>query len=400
LAGPPLDPLGRALRAVHGVARAAQGAYEERDLLRRICVSVAETFGFERTAISRYLPDGERLEAVAAHGVELEELARLPSGMEDWPLLRRAAEGFRAVFVEDARRDAIVPAEFAEGFGLHSALAVPLFSGGRCLGFLGADRGGAPFALTPDELEVLETIGVIAASFLERAMVHDELRRIDELKSNFIALASHELRTPASVIFGIASTLHMRSDELREDQLQELRQALYEQGKRMRDIVDQLLDLSRLEARSIKIEPQPLRVRARVEEIVLLVAQERVPDVRIDIEPELEAVVDPHALDRVVSNLVANAFRYGEAPITIAAEQRDRHFRLAVEDRGRGVPDEFVPHLFERFARRDASREERSGAGLGLSIAQSYAQAHGGDLLYEPARPRGARFELVLPTGG
>ena len=81
----------------------------------------------------------------------------------------------------------------------------------------------------------------------------------------------------------------------------------------------------------------------------------------------------------------------------ISAEQRDRHFRLAVEDRGRGVNPDFVPQLFERFSRSGESTEMTQGAGLGLSIAQSFAHAQGGDLIYSPATPHGARFELVLP---
>jgi signal transduction histidine kinase len=110
---------------------------------------------------------------------------------------------------------------------------------------------------------------------------------------------------------------------------------------------------------------------------------------------------DPKAFDRIVSNLVVNAIHYGRAPITIAARQRDHHFRLAVEDRGAGVPHEFVPHLFDRFSRGADGCGD--GSGLGLSIAKSYAQAHGGELVYQSAHPHGARFELVLPrphTGG
>jgi signal transduction histidine kinase len=120
--------------------------------------------------------------------------------------------------------------------------------------------------------------------------------------------------------------------------------------------------------------------------------------VRVDVPPDLEALVDPVALDRVVSNLLANALRYGRAPITVAAEQRDRHFRLTVEDRGDGVSPEFVPRLFERFSRAAHDALAPDGAGLGLSIAQSYAQAHGGELLYRRAERGGARFELVVPS--
>ena len=108
--------------------------------------------------------------------------------------------------------------------------------------------------------------------------------------------------------------------------------------------------------------------------------------------------MDPRALDRIVSNLVTNAFRYGEPPVRIEAEQRDTHFRLRVEDRGAGVPDEFVPRLFARFARGPAAERVRGGSGLGLAIAQAYATSHGGSVVYSPNRPHGAVFELALPN--
>jgi signal transduction histidine kinase len=109
--------------------------------------------------------------------------------------------------------------------------------------------------------------------------------------------------------------------------------------------------------------------------------------------------LDANVLERVLSNLVTNALRYGEPPVLVSAQRSDKHFRLAVEDRGAGVPPEFVPNLFERFARSDDSRRRvAGGSGLGLAIARAYANAHGGDLLYERATPTGARFELVVPV--
>jgi len=369
------------LRAVHDVARAAQGVYDTPALLARICASVADSFGFERVAITRCDEDARELEPVAAHGLAREALEALPRSVDAWPLALRALESRELVF---------------EVLGVRTAFAAPLVSQGRCLGFLSAERSGEPASLDDDARHAVTTIAVLTASFLERSLAHDELVRLGQLKSNFIALASHELRTPAAVIHGIVVTLHARDGELNEEQLDKLRAALYEQSARMKTLVDQVLDLSRLEARSIRIEPEPIQVRSRVQELVGLVADEGADAVRVEIPPELETVADPHALDRIVSNLVTNALRYGEAPITISAEQRDRHFRLRVEDRGRGVAPEFVPHLFERFTRGRKSAEVGGAAGLGLSIAQSYAHAHGGELVYEQAKPRGASFELVL----
>jgi two-component system sensor histidine kinase MtrB len=116
---------------------------------------------------------------------------------------------------------------------------------------------------------------------------------------------------------------------------------------------------------------------------------------------DLEVLVDPMTIERVVGNLVANAVNHGQPPVLLTAEQRDRHLRIAVQDEGEGVSAEFVPFLFDRFRRSEETRVASSvGSGLGLAIARAYARAHGGDIIYSSADPSGARFELVLPVGG
>jgi signal transduction histidine kinase len=162
-------------------------------------------------------------------------------------------------------------------------------------------------------------------------------------------------------------------------------------------LVEQLLDLSRLDAEVIEIVPERVKVREQVEEIVTTAAADP-RAVEIDVPEETVAVVDRSALERIVTNLVTNAFRYGVPPVKVHAEQTDHHFRLTVIDAGLGVAPEFVPDLFERFTRSEGSRASAVGTGLGLAIARSYARAHGGDLVYEDAVPHGACFRLVLPT--
>jgi two-component system sensor histidine kinase MtrB len=193
------------------------------------------------------------------------------------------------------------------------------------------------------------------------------------------------------------TTLHHLSDRLDEGQLEQVRAALLQQTQRMANLVEQLLDLSRLDADAIDIVPERLRVRSQVQEIVAASAPDPA-SVVIEISDETVAVADRNALDRIVSNLVTNALRYGQPPVTVRAAQSDRHFRLTVEDQGYGVAAEFIPDLFERFTRGDGSQRNAAGTGLGLAIARSYARAHGGDLFYEDALPHGARFELVLPA--
>jgi signal transduction histidine kinase len=253
-----------------------------------------------------------------------------------------------------------------------------------------------------EELRMLETVGALTGVALDRVRLFQQehevrlaLERADEVKTNFIALASHELRTPVTTILGLATTLNRRGDQLEDQQRRELRETLERQADRMAKLVEQLLDLSRLDADAIEIAPERINVRKRIEEIVSVVAADRIGDVEIGVDPELEASADPAALDRIIGNLVANALRYGLPPVSVAAVRQDRHLRVLVEDCGEGVPPQFVPELFERFTRGGGERV--GGAGLGLAIARSYARAHDGDLVYEDAEPHGARFQLVLP---
>jgi len=263
----------------------------------------------------------------------------------------------------------------------------------------------APF-FGSDEIELLQSLGALTGLALDRSRLFVrereqrlELERADELKTNFIALAAHELRTPVASIHGVVSTLDRLGDRLSEDDRAELDDALRSQTERMRGLVDQLLDLSRLEAERVPIHPVPLPVRAEIEELVAASGDGRTAEVEIRIPDDLEAVVDRTVFERVVSNLLTNALRHGRSPIVVTAAQSDRHFRLAVEDSGNGVPPQFVEDLFERFSRSEEARARGLGAGLGLAIARSYARAHGGDLVHEAVRPHGARFELVVPVG-
>jgi len=385
------------LAAVRDLARSAQGAREAGELLERICASVAGTFGFGRTGISHLRPETHQLELLAAHGISADEVRQLSSSLDDWRIFKRALETRDLVFIDDVAAEKGLPPGVAEAYGVRGVLVLPLMSEDRCIGFLTADHGGEPFELDSNVAELLRTIGALVASFLESALAQADLRRLDELKTNFIALASHELRSPAAVIYGISATLHLRGRELDDEQIDDLRRALFDQSERLRQLVDQLLDLSRLEANAIRIRPEPIQVRSRVEELVAGLVPEHAASIELEMPVGLEAVTDSAAFDRIVSNLITNACRYGDPPVRIQAEQRDRHFRLAVEDSGEGVNPEFVPQLFDRFTRGDESRKVVQGAGLGLSIAQSFARAQGGNLIYRSVQPSGARFELVLP---
>ncbi len=240
-------------------------------------------------------------------------------------------------------------------------------------------------------MDLLRLVADRVAIAIERARLHEEVVVLDQLKLNFVAIASHELRTPATSVFGVLATLVERGDALSPETSEELLRVGYEQAGRLTRLLEQLLDLSRLDARAIPVAPRPVALRRLLADLVADLVPERIP-LRLDVPKDLAVRVDPLVLERAISNLLLNAVRHGSPPIVVAAERRDRHLRIVVEDCGDGVPEELHGRLFERFERGPDAR----GSGLGLAIARTYARAHGGDLHYK-AGAKGARFELVVP---
>ena len=372
------------LDIVERVALAGRGGVSAEDFLEGVCGTVAEAFDFDSVAAERYDVEAEEVTEIAFAGAAPADRAdRQP--IADLPTLVEARDSRDLVLV--------LAGDVTAGFVL------PLIAEDRCLGFLVGTREATLSRVATDGNE-LTTIGIVAASLLESALAHEEMRQRDLLKSEFLALAVHELRGPLSGIYGISVTLAEREDGLSESDRSTLQTALGEQALRMRNLAEQVLDLSRFDFAAIHIRPERVRLRPKIEELIRPLAYARPNGVTLAVPPDLEAVVDPAALDRMLSNLIANALRHGAPPVTITAKRQDTHLRLVVEDRGDGVPQEFVPRLFDRFARSREARGRGDGSGLGLTIAQEYARAHGGEIVYEPAAPHGARFEVVIPLRG
>ena len=357
-------------------------------LLGELLERIRTILSVDTVAVLLVDPDRRELVARAAIGLEeeVEQGLRIPLG-----------KGFAGRIAAEGRPIGLPDVDHAEVLnpllrikGVKSLLGVPLAVREHITGVLHVGTL-TPRLFTRDETELLQLVAERLAVAIEKARVHDEMIALDELKLSFVAVASHELRTPTTAVYGILTTLRERGDTLGEDVRRQLEQTAWEQADRMRRLIEQLLDLSRLDAHSVTIDPQPLVLRQVLEEV----AEATAPGtVEIDVDPGVAVIADPLVLDRVVSNLVANASRYGKPPIRVEASQRDQFIRILVSDAGDGVPDELVPRLFDRFERGTSGQ----GSGLGLAIAKAYANAHGGDLLYT-TNDGGACFELILPRG-
>jgi signal transduction histidine kinase len=379
----------RRLQAVTDVA-IAHLALDE--LLSELLLRIRDALNADTAAILLLDETGAELVARAAKGIEeeVERGVRIPFGKG---FAGRIAALRRPVVLDDVDHADVLNPILREK-GIKSMAGVPLIARGNLLGVVHVGTL-TPRLFTPSDVDLLEVVAQRAAIGIDRSLAHEQVVRLTELQRDFVALAAHELRTPATTVYGLAATLARR--DLAPELQAELTETLYQQSERMSRLVEQLLDMSRLDAASIEVSPQLLTLKPELEDIVGVIAGPRRSDVVIDAPESQEAVADRAVLERVVGNLVSNALNYGEPPVQVRARQTDTHLRIVVSDNGPGIDPQFVPHLFERFRRSELSQTRSSGAGLGLSIARSYARAHGGDLLYHAGDGAGAMFELVLP---
>ena len=268
------------------------------------------------------------------------------------------------------------------------------------------DHSGEVVFLLPEGRNITEKKRVqeeVARKNRELEALLVRVRELDELKSQFFANVSHELRTPLALILGPAEKLLERTplgDPLRRD-LETIRR----NATTLLKEVNALLDLSKLDAgkMALRYEETDLASRARmVAAHFESIAEERGVSYVLDVVPSLPAQIDGDKVDRVLLNLLANAFKFAPAgglvKLLVVPTTRDRAL-LSVQDDGPGVPAALRGAIFERFRQGDAGATRRhGGTGLGLSIARDFVDLHGGIITVTEAAGGGALFQVELPT--
>ncbi|MFQ6026714.1 MAG: ATP-binding protein [Dehalococcoidia bacterium] len=230
------------------------------------------------------------------------------------------------------------------------------------------------------------------------------LEEMEQLRSEFLGIVSHELRTPLTSIKGSAATVLGSRRPLNDVETREFFQIIDEQADRLRDLVDNLLDMTRIEAGSLSVTTEPVELGEIFQDAeATFIRNGGVQELRLSVPEDLPpANVDRRRVTQVMNNLLSNAAKFSPAtaPVFIEVSYDAVHLTVRVRDQGRGIPEDKLTHLFQKFSQvHDDGHHNLSGSGLGLAICKGIVEAHGGRIWAEsPGEGQGTAFSFTLPV--
>jgi signal transduction histidine kinase len=401
------DELGRRVDVLEAATRCARALASSLDLDLAFSAFIRELralVAFERVTL--VLVEKGRAEVIAVAGRGTDRVfppgsARPVAGS----VLEEVLEG-KLVY-----RESIDPPAYPEevellSLGLRSRVLAPLQVGPRTIGMLGLVRAEAN-AFAPAELELISLLGRLVATAVQNIRAYeaerstaDELRRLSALRADFVSLVSHELRSPMSAVIGAARTLQGRWRELTPEQRESFLALIGDETSRLARLIDDVLDTSRIEAGTFSFTFSDVDLGELLRDVIAAAefAQDEV-ELTADVGALPRVRGDRERLRQVIQNLVDNAVKYSSAGgrVRVSATADDGHVLIDVADQGPGIPPEDRELIFQKFG-RSSSGTAKPGSGLGLFIARSIAEAHGGTLGVDSVPARGSVFRLDLPA--
>jgi signal transduction histidine kinase len=403
------DELGRRADILDATNRAARALGSSLDLNQAFAVFIRELRGliaFERTAIV-LLEDGNlRVFAAAGEGVD----SVFPPGSvasAEGSVVEEVVAGGHTVYREDMSEPRYAEEHDFLALGLRSRVVAPLLSGAKTIGAISVVRR-EPGAFSDGEIELLSLLGRLVGSGIQNIRAYEaerttveELRRLSALRADFVSLVSHELRSPMASVIGSARTLQQRWRELSAEQRESFLAVIAHETSRLADLIGDVLDTSRIEAGTFSYSFEDVDLAGLVRDSAAAAehGQDEVAVEAVVREPLPAVRGDRDRLRQVLVNLIDNAVKYSPPGdrVRVEAGQMDGRVVIEVRDRGPGISPEHQRLIFEKFGRANVPEHAKPGTGLGLFIARSIAEAHGGALEVRSAPGRGATFRLSLP---
>ncbi len=356
-------------------------------------------------AVAIYEEDGKMWESLVGHRFRLIDLPGIGAVVRlREPLLWHFdARPYRSTIFES----------ILDHLKLEAAYSVPLMLRDEVLGVLALGRPEGHPPVDAEEMATLQNAAVNIGVAVENARLYqdaqetaEKLKEVDRLKSEFLASMSHELRTPLNSIIGFSRVILKGIDgPLTEMQKTDLT-AIYDSGRHLLNLINDILDLSKIEAGKMEFIFEPTDLREVIQG-VLTTATALVKDKPIkliaDVPDELPTIIaDTRRIRQVILNLVGNAAKFTEkGHIRVSATYDEREVIIAVEDTGIGIPKDKFHLVFQEFQQVDSSSTRRyGGTGLGLPVSKRFVEAHGGRIWFESEEGVGSTFYVALPIGG
>ncbi|UCF60825.1 MAG: GAF domain-containing protein [Anaerolineaceae bacterium] len=285
-------------------------------------------------------------------------------------------------------------------------LGLPMIVGGRCVGGLIFGRFGGP-SYPPEHIRLAEFVAWHVGQLLENRRMARRIasleaqRELARMQDEFISTISHELRTPLGFIKGYVTTLLREDAEWEDDAKNEFLHIIDDESDRLCELIDNLLDSSRLESGTLSMTLASTRIEPIIRDVVARTrALYPYMPLNVEIAEDLPALhIDATRIAQVLNNLLSNANKYAPGTeVNIRVSRRRGQVHIEVADRGPGIPAEHIPNLFERFYRVPESVDDARGTGLGLFICRKLVEAHGGEIGVDSVPGEGARFFFTLPV--
>ncbi len=402
------DELGRRsdlLDAANRCARALGSSLELDQAFGAFIRELRSLIPFDRTAI--ILSEEGRIRVMATAGIAHDEVLRPGEALPAGALIHEVMRTGETVYRRDMRDHAYPEEVTLTEIGLCSRLAAPLLVGARPIGMLALLRS-RPDAFDADELELAALLGRLVATAVQNIRAYeseretvDELRRLSALRADFVSLVSHELRSPMAAVIGAARTLQERWHELSSEHRSSFLALIADETNRLATLIGDVLDTSRIEAGTFSYSFSEVDVDELVHDAVAtaMLGQDEISIVAAPGAGVPFVRGDRERLRQVLSNLIENAAKYSQArgEVTVSTLAENGRVLVSVEDRGPGIPRDQQELIFEKFGRAHVGLG-KPGTGLGLFIARSIAEAHGGRLTVRSAPGQGATFTLDLPA--
>lgn len=346
-----------------------------------------------------------------AIGIDADVLKRLRIPLGEPSLAGTVFRTNTPLISNDAATDGWIHPKFRELLQIENIMAVPLSTGPRPVGVLKAINASKGHF---DELDLrfMTLLGSRVTSVLEstrsrdreRALVR-QLREADRTKSEFVSMLAHELKGPMTTVMGFGETLITQADKIKEEKRTQIVEIITKEVGRLARLVNDLLDVSRMDAGTLRYDLEPMSLNEVVESILQVHTSLRVDHfVESQVPPDLPKVMgDRDRVRQVLINLLTNATRYspGETTITVTAEPTEDNgrqvVRVGVKDEGIGISPDDRDRIFTKFAMLPKPAWVKKGTGLGLFITQGIVEAHGGRIWLESELGKGTTFFFTLP---